>query len=97
MTEPIKAGDMCEVIDGMNGQDSPNIGLIVIVRMFVGEHSQYGRMWRCEAEFAEAGQELAGVPGDLMDFAQTWLKKLPPKGQPPEQKVVKKDLELEKS
>lgn len=96
MIKPIEAGDLCQVIDGMNGQDSPNIGLIVTVIKFVGDHSQFGRMWRCEAEFGEAGQELAGVPGDQLDFAQTWLKKLPKKPLPPKEMVIDKELVTEK-
>lgn len=29
MKQPIKAGDLAEVISGMLGKDSPNIGLVV--------------------------------------------------------------------
>lgn len=79
MSEPIQAGDRCRVVDGLKGQDSPNIGLVVLVRSFVGEHSKFGRIWRCEAEFAERGQPGTDkVPGGMADFAQSWLRKLPP-------------------
>lgn len=76
--EPIKAGDMAEVIDGLLGKASPNLGLIVKVVSFVGEHSQFGRIWRCDAEYAERGQPGKGVPGGMADFAQSWLRKIEP-------------------
>lgn len=82
MNEPIKAGDMCEVIDGLQGKDSPNLGLIVKVLSCVGEHSKFGRIWRCDAEYATRGQPGKDVPGGAADFAQSWLKKLPPPSAP---------------
>lgn len=87
MSEPINAGDRCEVVWGLQGENSPNLGLIVIARQYVGDHSQHGRVWRCEAEYAEIGQPGHDVPGRLpirgmADFAQAWLRKLPP--PPPE-------------
>lgn len=91
MSEPIKAGDRCEVVWGLQGAASPNIGLVVIPRSFVGEHSQHGRIWRCEAEYAERGQAGTDkVPGGHADFAQSWLKKLPPDPT----KLPTKELEL---
>lgn len=78
MSEPIKAGDRCQVVWGLQGERSPNIGLVVIVRAFVGEHSKHGRIWRCEAEYAERGQPGDNVPPGMADFAQSWLRKLPP-------------------
>lgn len=79
MSEPIKAGDLAEVIDGLRGKDSPNLGLVVRVRQLVGEHSKLGRIWRCEAEFAERGQVGTDkVPGHMADFAQAWLRKIEP-------------------
>lgn len=83
MNEPIKAGDRCEVIDGLQGKDSPNIGLIVIPRQYVGDHSKFGRIWRCEAEYSERGQiGTDKVPPGMADFAQSWLRKLPPDKTP---------------
>lgn len=78
MSEPIKAGDLAEVIDGLKGKDSPNLGLIVRVLAYVGDHSQHGRIWRCEAEYAVLGQEGVNVPPDKADFAQAWLRKIEP-------------------
>lgn len=96
MNEPIQAGDLCEVIDGAKGKDSPNLGLIVSVLSFTGEHPVYGRMWRCEAEYGEADPEQMGkasIPPGVLDFAQPWLKKLPKKPTPPAQKTAPKELE----
>lgn len=81
MSEPIKAGDLAEVIDGLNGKDSPNLGLIVRVISYVGDHSKYGRIWRCKAEFAVLGQEGVNVPRGAADFAQSWLRKIEPPQQ----------------
>ena len=78
MQEPIKAGDLAVVIDGVLGQQSPNIGLIVKVLQRVGEHSKYGIIWRCEAEYAELSQQGVDVGSGVADFAQTWLRKITP-------------------
>ena len=81
MNTPIKAGDLAEVISGMSGAKSPNLGLIVRVLAYRGDHSQYGRIWRCEAEYAELGQPGVNAPPGTADFAQDWLRKI----EPPEQ------------
>lgn len=75
MNEPIKSGDVCLVIDGIFGKDSPNIGKQVTVHGFRGEHSRYGRIWVC------AGKDLVteyGGKGNSCEFAADWLQKLPP-------------------
>ena len=87
MTEPIKSGDRAEVIDGYYGKDSPNIGLIVKVGTCQGEHSKFGRIGRCQAEYAERGQQGLNVPDGWADFAQSWLRKLPPGAVPPKAAV----------
>mgnify|MGYP003504654704 CR=1 FL=1 len=81
MNSPIKAGDLCEVINGALGYESPNIGLIVRVLSFAGEHSKHGRIWRCEAEYTELSQPGIKVPPGTADFAQSWLKKIEPPTQ----------------
>lgn len=92
-TEPIKAGDRCEVIDGLLGKASPNLGLIVIVLAYVGDHSKHGRIWRCEAEYAERGQPGDGrAPPGTADFAQSWLRKLPPDPATPKAETVVKGV-----
>ncbi len=87
MNEPIKAGDLAEVIDGLKGKDSPNLGLVVRVISYVGDHSQHGRIWRCEAEYAVLGQTGLNVPPGSADFAQSWLRKI----EPPPQKTTTND------
>lgn len=74
--EPIKAGDLCEVVDGATGKSSPNLGLIVRVLSYAGDHSKFGRIWRCEAEYAELNQPGVDTPPGTADFAQTWLRKI---------------------
>lgn len=79
MKEPIKAGDLAEVINGLLGEKSPNLGLIVKVLHMAGEHSLYGRIWACDAEFATRGQPGAeGIPPNVVEFAQDWLRKIEP-------------------
>ena len=78
MVTPIKSGDLAEVIDGLNGRASPNLGLIVKVLQYRGEHSQFGPIWRCEAKFGERGQPGKDVPPGQIDFAQSWLRKIEP-------------------
>ena len=74
MREPIKAGDLAEVIDGLLGKDSPNIGLIVRVVQYVGDERTYGRIWRCEAEFGERIQPRPNIPAGLAKaIALRWL------------------------
>lgn len=75
MQEPIKSGDICRVIDGVLGKDSPNIGKQVTVHNLRGEHSVHGRIWLC------TGNDLVseyGGKGSHSQFAAGWLEKLPP-------------------
>lgn len=78
MSSPIKTGDLAEVIGGARGKESPNVGLVVRVLSFRGEHSQFGRIWRCEAEYAELHQPGVNCPPGQADFAQDWLRKIEP-------------------
>lgn len=86
-TEPIKAGDLCEIVQGALGDKGPNVGKIVRVMHLRGEHSVHGRIWRVQ------GGDLVsefGAVGDPVDCAQSWLRKLPPESLPKtaEQKAV---------
>lgn len=75
---PIKSGDMAEVIEGALGKSGPNIGKIVTVVSFQGEHSMHGRIWRV------TGDNLIteyGAVGMTMDCAQSWLRKIEPPQQ----------------
>lgn len=77
MKKPISAGDLAIVISGANGKSSPNIGMVVKVLSFDGEHSVHGRMWSCDAEYAIAASEKRTEQGHL-HFAQSWLQKIEP-------------------
>lgn len=88
MQEPIKAGNLAEVVSGMQGTDSPNIGLIVKVIKYVGDEITLGRIWRCEAEYAQRIQERPSIPNRYVDFAQSWLRKINPPPLPTKQKEL---------
>lgn len=91
MKEPIKAGDLCEVVDGALGSGGPNIGKRVEVCSLQGEHSVYGRIWRCR------GKDLVseyGGKGITADFAQSWLRKIEPEDMDPASREVHSHLAL---
>lgn len=75
MNEPIKTGDRCEVIAGALGPSGPNVGKFVTVGQVRGEHSEHGRIWRCHGDGLVTEY---GAVGNQADFAQAWLRKLPP-------------------
>jgi hypothetical protein len=81
MATPIQSGDLCEVVAGLGRDKSPNLGLTVRVVSLRGEHSQHGRIWRCEGpgvhQLTDAGTYV--VTG-MADFAQSWLRKIEPDG-----------------
>jgi len=83
MNEPIKSGDRCEVIAGALGLTGPNVGKFVTVGQVRGEHSEYGRIWRCHGEGLVTEY---GAVGTEADFAQAWLRKLPPETLAPPQR-----------
>lgn len=89
MTKPISAGCLAEVINGLTGASSPNIGLIVKVIMYVGDEKTLGRIWCCEAEYGTKVQERAHVPGNQMDCAQSWLRRLPDDPVAPKAQEIK--------
>ena len=80
MNDPIKSGDRCEVIAGALGDKGPNVGKRVTVGSLRGEHSEFGRIWRCHGEGLVTE---FGALGNEADFAQAWLRKLPPSEVPP--------------
>lgn len=79
MNEPIKSGDLCEVIGGALGNSGPNIGKRVTVGQLRGDHSVHGRIWRCRGEGLVTEY---GALGNEADFGQAWLRKLPPENVP---------------
>lgn len=91
--EPIKAGDLAEVIGALGQNKSPNIGLRVKVVSLQGEHSKLGRIWRCEGEgVCQLSDAATYIVTGYADFAASWLKKLPPDALPPEQQTVKDEI-----
>lgn len=82
MSQPIKAGDVCQVITGLGRTKSPNIGKTVTVgyRMYGdhgADHSQFGPVHRCTGEgivqYGDSGQYI--VTG-WADFPIAWLQRL---------------------
>lgn len=79
MEQPVSAGCRAEVVDGLKGRASPNLGLIVKVLSRCGEHSKHGPIWLCEAEYVERALDgTRNPPPGTAHFAQSWLKRLPP-------------------
>ncbi len=93
--QPIEAGCLADVIWGLQGEKSPNIGLRVTVLEFRVEHSEHGRIWRCKAEYAERGQPGRDVPAGQVDFAQSWLKRVPKDPTPPASTKLEQHLHRE--
>jgi len=93
MNRPIQAGDMCVVINGLLGDKSPNIGLIVIVKQYLGDEKSLGRVWRCETDYAETIKlHNAPTPPGTADFAQSWLRKIEPDAGPGVSETTEKEV-----
>lgn len=67
----IKPGDLAEVI---NSVDGAAVGQVVTVLSFEGEHSQLGRIWRCQSKQTLVTEY--GAVGNVADFAEDWLLKI---------------------
>lgn len=84
----VAPGVLCEVVGGLLGADSPNLGLIVCVTKFIGEHEMYGNIWEAAAEYGER-PDFSVIhrpisPGH-QDYAEDWLRPIPPERvTPPE-------------
>lgn len=70
-----KVGDIAEVIGGALGLQ--NLGKIVEVCSYQGEHSQYGAIWRCRSLEGALITEYGAV-GLSADFADDWLRPFVP-------------------
>lgn len=92
--EPIGVGPgvLCEVVNGLYGEKSPNLGMVVKVTRYIGYREKtkpsdphFGKVWEAEAEYSEAPVEQKITrhyePGKR-DFLEHWLKPLPPEKQP---------------
>ncbi len=75
----ISSGDTCIVVQGLGRQKSPNLGAIVKVVSLQGEHSQHGRIWRCEGpsvhQLSDSGTY---TKTGWADFPTSWLQKIDP-------------------
>lgn len=75
----IHAGCRAEVVDGLLGKASPNLGLVVKVLQREGEHTVHGPMWLCEAEYVERAVDgTRNMPPGTAHWAQSWLRKIDP-------------------
>jgi hypothetical protein len=75
------AGALCKVVGGVDGL---NVGKTVRIESLQGEHSKYGRIWRCTAHGCELITEYGAI-GNAADFAQSWLEVIPPIEAKPDQ------------
>lgn len=91
MNEPLKAGDLAIVIDGLNGLESPNINKSVTVGKLIGDHSLLGPMRHCiGADISQMNAAGQYIKTGWADFPIAWLKKI----EPPPLKAKDKNLEL---
>jgi hypothetical protein len=86
----IKPGDLCEVISGAFGVKGPNVGKKVTVLSLAGIHPEYGTAWRCSG--SDLVSEFGGFQLTQADFAQDWLKKLPPETTPPVESKIEEHV-----
>lgn len=84
--EPIKKGDLAIVLRGMDGAASPNVGKIVRVGYYKGEHSLYGPVWEVHCEM---GLETQFGTRPNADIPAKWLKKINPPQQTKEEQRVR--------
>ena len=79
MNRPLSAGDTCVVVGGLGRSKSPNLGLQVTVRSAQGEHSQHGRIWRCEGAGVQQLTDGGGYQTTgWADFPASWLQRVDP-------------------
>lgn len=93
MKEPIKAKDMCHVVSGLGRHKSPNVGKVVTVVSFQGEHSQHGKIWRCEGEgIQQLSDNGEYVLKGWADIAEDWLRKIEPPALPPKHRTRRREI-----
>lgn len=92
MIKPIQAGDVCLVVDAIGQHKSPNTGKTVTVISFRGEHSRFGRMWRCNGkDIMQLNDNGEYMNTGWADFAQSWLQKIEPENKT---ESIKQDQEI---
>lgn len=73
----LNAGDKARVIRGLAQSKSPNVGKIVTVVSAQGEHSRWGRMWRCNGEgICQMDDSGTFIPMGWADFPASWLVRI---------------------
>jgi hypothetical protein len=97
MSEPIKAGDRCRIINALSRNKSPNIGKEVLVghRQY-GNHgmdSCYGPIVRCTGKEVYQMDDMgAYFNAGWADIPIPWLEKIKPDPVAPEQVIREVEL-----
>lgn len=82
----LSAGDRALVVGGLTRLKSPNLGKEVTIISAQGEHSQHGRIWRCEGTgICQMNDVGAFVDFGWADFPAKWLIKIVPTETPSKQ------------
>lgn len=89
MREPIKSGDIADIVEGALGTMGPNIGKRVRVGLLQGEHSVHGRIWRVHGDGLTTEY---GATGSELDCAQAWLRKVEPDAPDAERKDIPAEI-----
>lgn len=89
MKQPIKRGDRAIIINSVDGVNGHTVGKEVTVGQWVGEHTEYGNIWRVHGEGLIS--EYGGV-GDSVDCAQSWLQKIDPEEPKKVENTSKEDV-----
>lgn len=98
MTEPIKAGDVCIVIDGLGQSKSPNVGKVVTVghRIYGAhgmDHTRFGPVVRCKGEgVVQLGETGEYVTTGWADFPTAWLRRIEPPPPPASTTTTHKEV-----
>jgi len=85
--ENIKVGPgvLCEVVNGLEGKNSPNLGMFVRVTRFIGNYETYGPVWEAKNEYGERPSysriHRPIAPGH-QDYLESWLRPIPPEKDP---------------
>ena len=75
----VSQGDRAWIIDSVDGL---NVGKIVRVRKYQGEHPRLGAIWHVRSEGTDLITEYGAV-GPECDCADAWLKRIPPDNPDP--------------
>lgn len=74
----VQQGDLAIIVKSVDGV---NIGKIVEVCEFMGNHSKFGPIWHVRSKGNDLVTEYGAV-GPECDCADDWLKPLPPDADP---------------